>query len=82
MQTTIDNNHLVIRIPLEPPRPSASGKTLMVASTRGNVETDCLLNGRPIKVGLNAYIKPGHPGQPVKPAAEEVEPVIVAEVIE
>jgi hypothetical protein len=73
MQTTIDNNHLVIRIPLEPPRPSASGKTLMVASTRGNVETDCLLNGQPIKVGLNAYIKPE------KPAAEEV---IVAEVIE
>ena len=40
----IEGNELVIRLPLnEKPERSASGKTIVVASTRG-------------KVGINAYI--------------------------
>jgi hypothetical protein len=58
MQVTIEGKELVIRMALETPTPSASGKTLVVASTRGNVVTSATVNGKPITLGLNAYIKP------------------------
>jgi hypothetical protein len=58
MKVTIENNELVIRIPVEnPPRPSASGKTLIVATSSGNQTTDAIVNGQSVVVGLNAYIK-------------------------
>ncbi len=51
------NQELVIRLPLEqPPRPSATGKTLVVASSRGNQITDVTVNDKPVTVGVNAYI--------------------------
>jgi hypothetical protein len=37
--------------------PSASGKTQVVASSHGNQTTTCIVNGKPLTVGLNAYIK-------------------------
>lgn len=58
MKVTIENNELVIRIEMEnPPQPSASGKTLVVASSRGNVTTSAQVQGKPVVIGLNAYIK-------------------------
>ena len=57
MQAKIENNEFVFRIPLEKPHVSTSGKTLIVASTGGNVQTDLEVNGKPVFVGLNAYIK-------------------------
>ena len=33
------------------------GKTLVVASTRGNLVTDLIIDGQPVIIGLNAYIK-------------------------
>ena len=36
MKTTIKDNVLHIEIPLHAPRPSATGKTLTVASSNGN----------------------------------------------
>jgi hypothetical protein len=57
MQAEIDsNNNLVIRIPLEKPTLSSTGKTLVVASSRGNVKTSVLIDGKPVTIGLNAYI--------------------------
>ena len=56
MKTAIENGVLVIRIPLETPRPSATGKTLLVASTGGNVVTSSTVDGKPVVVGLNAYV--------------------------
>lgn len=56
MQVTIEKNELVIRIPLQAPAPSASGKTLVVASTRGNAKTTAMIDGKPVTIGLNAYI--------------------------
>jgi hypothetical protein len=53
----IENNKLIITADLETPTPSASGKTLVVASTRGNKETDVLIDGKPVIIGLNAYIR-------------------------
>lgn len=57
MEAKIENNELVIRIPLEKPKPSSSGKTLIVASTGGNYQTNLEIDGKPVFVGLNAYIK-------------------------
>lgn len=58
MQVTIEKNELIIRIPVIEPRPSASGKTLVVATTGGNQVTTAMVNGKPVTIGLNAYIKP------------------------
>ena len=58
MKTTIKDNVLHIEIPLHSPRPSATGKTLTVASTKGNKETEARIDGKPVVVGVNAYIKP------------------------
>lgn len=57
MQVTIENNELVIRMPLEEPRPSSSGKTMIVATTGGNIQTGVKVNDKPVYLGLNAYIK-------------------------
>lgn len=53
----VEGNTLVIRLPLQTPTPSASGKTLVVATTHGNQRTDALVNGVPVTIGVNAYIK-------------------------
>jgi hypothetical protein len=58
MKVTIKDNVLLIEIPLQSPRPSSSGKTLVVATTGGNVATAATVNGKPVTIGLNAYIKP------------------------
>jgi hypothetical protein len=49
---------LIIEIDLEKLTTSASGKTLVVASTRGNAVTDVMVDGKPVTIGLKAYIKP------------------------
>ena len=38
------------------PHPSKSGKTMVVASTNGNKATEATVDGRPVILGLNAYI--------------------------
>ena len=57
MEVKIENDKLIISIELQKPTPSASGKTLVVATTHGNVTKDCIIDGKPVVVGLNAYIK-------------------------
>ena len=72
MKATIKNNVLLVEIPLQVPRPSTSGKTLTVATTRGNRPTEAKVNGKPVIIGLNAYIdrdlnaspQPPTPNQP------------------
>ena len=57
MKVTIENNELVIRIPVQnPPQPSKSGKTLIVATSSGNVTTSCMVDGKAVIIGLNAYV--------------------------
>jgi hypothetical protein len=58
MTVEIKGNKLCIEIDLEKPTPSSSGKTLVVASTRGNAVTTAMVDGKPVTIGLNAYIKP------------------------
>lgn len=57
--TEIKGDRLIISLPLDKPTPSASGKTLVVASSRGNVETTAKVNGKAVTIGVNAYIRPG-----------------------
>ncbi len=52
----IEGEMLVIRIPMQKPTRSGSGKTLVVASSHGNIKTDILVEGKPLTVGVNAYI--------------------------
>lgn len=58
MTVEIKGDKLCIEIDLQKPTPSASGKTLVVASTRGNVATEAIIDGKPVTIGLNAYIYP------------------------
>ena len=57
MTVEIRDNKLCIEIDMQKPEPSASGKTLVVASTKGNVVTPVIVDGKPVTIGLNAYIK-------------------------
>ena len=57
MKVEIKNKKLYIEIDLEEPTRSASGKTLVVASTHGNTVTTAEVNGKLVTIGLNAYIK-------------------------
>ncbi len=60
MKTTIQKKDgfdvLIVEIPIQK-RPSASGKTTVIASTNGNQPTALQVDGKPVIVGLNAYIK-------------------------
>lgn len=57
MKVEIKNGELVITLPLETPRPSATGKTLVVASTHGNQTSTAIVHDKPVIVGVNAYIR-------------------------
>ena len=57
MDVKIENGRLIISIELQEPTPSASGKTLVVATTHGNMVTQCVINGKNVVIGLNAYVK-------------------------
>lgn len=53
---TVEGDELVIRAKIGTPIPSQSGKTLVVASSRGNQATTAVVNGKQVVVGFNAYI--------------------------
>ena len=59
MTASIKNGKLIIEIPAETvnPRLSASGKSRIVASTNGNATTTVMVDGKPVVIGLNAYIR-------------------------
>jgi len=57
MKVEIKGNDLIITIEMQKPTPSASGKTLVIASSHGNQTTTATIDGKPVVVGLNAYIK-------------------------
>lgn len=58
MKVEVTPTDLVITFPLVKPfLPSKSGKSIVVATTRGNQPTEAQIDGRPLIVGLNAYYK-------------------------
>lgn len=59
IKVEIKKKKLCIEIDMEdPPQLSATGKSYLVASTRGNVETEAEYEGHPLIIGLNAYYFP------------------------
>jgi hypothetical protein len=64
----LENGVLVISIPIEnkPFPASSTGKSFTVASTHGPVATAVVVDGKPLVIGVNAYIKNSNP-----PAAQE-----------
>jgi len=55
MNVEIKGNELIVSLPISP-RPSKSGKTILVASTSGNIKTTVDYDGKPITVSVNAYV--------------------------
>ena len=57
LTASIDGEYLIIRVPMNPkPTLSSTGKTLVVASSHGNKETEVEVQGKHVTVGVNAYI--------------------------
>jgi hypothetical protein len=59
VKVSVQKNKIIIEAEITGAVPSASGKTLVIASTRGNLKTDQVYNGQPVTVGLNVYIPNG-----------------------
>jgi hypothetical protein len=57
MKAEIKGKELIITVDLQTPAPSASGKTLVVASSHGNQASTAIIDGKPVIIGFNAYIK-------------------------
>lgn len=57
MKAEIKNGKLIVEIDTQSPTPSATGKTLVIASSHGNQPTAAMVNGKPVIIGLNAYIR-------------------------
>lgn len=54
----IEDGCLIITVPMNAtPERSTSGKTMVVASSHGNIKTDVTVDGKPVMIGVNAYIK-------------------------
>lgn len=56
MKAELSKDKKELTIPVSP-RPSKSGKTTVIASSAGNRPTTAVYDGKPIVVGLNAYVK-------------------------
>jgi hypothetical protein len=59
MNATYDEKAGTLTIVLKcgTPRPSATGKTLVIATSGGNQPTTANYDGQPIIVGVNAYVR-------------------------
>lgn len=58
MKVQVDENRnvLTIEIPMSAPTPSSTGRTFVVASTRGFVRTDATVQNKPLSISVNATI--------------------------
>ena len=57
MKVEVKNGKLLIEIEMQEPTPSKTGKTLVVASSHGNQTTTAVVDGKPVMLGINAYIR-------------------------
>ena len=51
---------LVITLKVNQPKPSKSGKSLLVASTRGPRDSGITIKGKKVRVSANAFILVNH----------------------
>jgi hypothetical protein len=64
VQVKIVKGHVMITLPLQTPTPSATGKTLIVASSHGVKRSAVTLEGKVLCVNVNAFVYPSSPDQP------------------
>jgi len=60
LKAELRNGNLILSIPVNDAKDlplSTTGKTLIVASTHGNIPTPVMVNGQPLVISINAYIK-------------------------
>jgi hypothetical protein len=58
---------LIITLSVNPPKRSKSGKSLLIASTRGPRNSGITINGKEVRVSANAFILVDR--KPLKPRA-------------
>jgi hypothetical protein len=58
-----ERNCIVIELPIEKARPSASGKTKLIGSTHGLVSGEASYSGRSVVVVANAFVYPDQPSK-------------------
>lgn len=56
MKAETKNGRIIISLKIRKPTPSKSGKTLLVASTRGVQTTGIEVDGKPVRIVANAFI--------------------------
>lgn len=56
MKAEIKGNTLIITLPLQEPKASSSGKTMIIAGTGGFAATDVQHKGKAVKISVNAII--------------------------
>lgn len=61
MKVEIKNGRIIISLKLWKPTASKSGKTLLVATTRGVRRSGVKVGGRWVRVNANAFIDANHP---------------------
>jgi hypothetical protein len=52
----LEDGYLVIRMKLKKPRLSKTGKTWVVATTRGTKKSSIMIHGKPVRFNANAFI--------------------------
>ena len=57
MTVTVRDGRLIIDAPITAPRASASGKSMVVITTSGNIVTGAEYDGNPLIMGLNVYYR-------------------------
>lgn len=61
MKVRMEDKNLIITLPLKEPRPSRSGKKMLVATSRGPRRTGVRVQGKVVAVVANAFIDRDEP---------------------
>jgi hypothetical protein len=61
MEAKVRNGNLVITLPIEKARPSASGKNVLIASSHGARLTTARMNGKIISAVVSAFVPNDEP---------------------
>ena len=56
LEAKIDKDRLIVTLPINA-YTSPSGKTIVIASSHGNLQTGLEYKGKDVVIGLNAYIR-------------------------
>lgn len=60
MKVEMKRGRLLISLKLHKPKPSKSGKTLLLASTHGVRSSNVKIRGRRVRINANAFIDVNH----------------------